>query len=109
MALEDLAMMRSVHGATVLYPSDANSAARLTAVMRDLQGISYLRTTRGAYPVLYGADEPFPIPGSKLVHASDRDDVTLIGAGVTVHNCIEAAQLLSGSGVGARVLDAYSI
>jgi transketolase len=108
MALEDLAMMRSVHGSTVLYPSDANSAARLTDAMRVLPGISYLRTTRGAYPVLYGADESFPIPGSKVVHASERDDVTLIGAGVTVHNCIAAA-LLIDSGIRARVLDAYSI
>ena len=109
MALEDLAMMRSVHGSTVLYPSDANSAARLTEAMRVLPGISYLRTTRGAYPVLYDAQQVFPIPGSKVVRASDRDDVTLIGAGVTVHNCIAAAQLLTGRGVQARVLDAYSI
>lgn len=109
MALEDLAMMRSVHGSTVLYPSDANSAARLTSTMRDLHGISYLRTTRGAYPVLYEGDEPFPIPGSKLLHSSTDDDVTLIGAGVTVHNSLEAARLLSGRGIHARVLDAYTI
>jgi transketolase len=109
MALEDLAMMRSVHGSTVLYPSDANSAARLTEAMRVLPGISYLRTTRGAYPVLYDAHEVFPIPGSKVLRASQRDQVTLIGAGVAVHNCIEAARLLTGRGVQARVLDAYSI
>jgi transketolase len=109
MALEDLAMMRSVHGSTVLYPSDANSAARLTDAMRVLPGISYLRTTRGAYPVLYDANEVFPIPGSKVLRASQRDQVTLIGAGVTVHNCIAAAQLLTGRGMQARVLDAYSI
>jgi transketolase len=109
LALEDLAMMRSVHGSTVLYPSDANSAARLTDAMRALPGVSYLRTTRGAYPVLYDAHEPFPIPGSKVLRASPRDQLTLIGAGVTVHNCIEAARLLSDRGVPARVLDAYSI
>jgi transketolase len=109
MALEDLAMMRSVHGSTVLYPSDAASTARLTDAMRRLTGISYLRTTRGAYPVLYRPDETFPIPGSKVVRAGDDDDVTLIGAGVTVHNCLEAARLLTGRGIQARVLDAYCV
>jgi transketolase len=50
MALEDLAMMRSIYGATVLYPSDATSAAALVGLMADTEGIRYLRTTRGAYP-----------------------------------------------------------
>jgi transketolase len=109
MALEDLSMMRSVHGSTVLYPSDATSASRLTEAMRTRAGISYLRTTRGAYPVLYAPDEPFPIPGSKVVRSGEHDDVTLIGAGVTVHNCLEAARLLTQRGVRARVLDAYSV
>jgi transketolase len=109
MALEDLAMMRSVHGSTVLYPSDATSTARLTDAMRTLPGISYLRTTRGAYPVLYAPDQPFPIPGSKIVRSGEHDDVTLIGAGVTVHHCLEAARLLTERGVQARVLDAYSV
>ena len=57
MALEDLAMLRAVHGSTVLYPSDATSAAALTAAMADRDGICYLRTTRGACPVLYDAGE----------------------------------------------------
>jgi transketolase len=109
MALEDLAMMRSVHGSTVLYPSDATSTARLTDAMRTLPGISYLRTTRGAYPVLYAPDQPFPIPGSKVVRSGEHDDVTLIGAGVTVHHCLEAARLLTERGVQARVLDAYCV
>src|SRR5213079_3572730 len=54
MALEDLAMMRAVHGSTVLYPSDATSTAQLVAEMAGRGGVVYLRTTRGAYPVLYG-------------------------------------------------------
>src|SRR5437762_519419 len=67
MALEDLAMMRAIHGSTVLYPSDATSAASLVVAMADHSGISYLRTTRGAYPVLYDPGTRFPIGGSKLV------------------------------------------
>ncbi|MGH3475880.1 MAG: transketolase [Nocardioidaceae bacterium] len=109
MALEDLAMMRSVHGSTVLYPSDATSTASLTRTMRRLSGISYLRTTRGAYPVLYPSTERFPVPGSKVIRASVSDDITLIGAGVTVHNCLDAARLLARDGLRARVIDAYSI
>jgi transketolase len=109
MGLEDLAAMRAVHGSTVLYPSDANSAAALTAAMADLTGVSYLRTTRGAYPVLYGADEAFPVGGSKVLRFSSDDRVLLAGAGVTVHTCLEAAERLAERGVPARVIDLYSV
>ncbi|MGW7066745.1 transketolase [Streptomyces sp. NPDC054855] len=109
MGVEDLAMMRAVHGSTVLYPSDATSATALTAAMADLDGISYLRTTRGAYPVLYADDESFPVGGSKTLRSGDDDQVTLIGAGVTLHECLAAADDLAAAGVRARVIDAYSI
>ncbi|MBV8526796.1 MAG: transketolase [Candidatus Dormibacteraeota bacterium] len=109
MALEDLSSMRSVHTSTVLYPSDAVSAAKLTEAMADLEGISFMRTTRGAYPVLYGNDEQFPIGGSKVLRRSDADVATLIGAGVTLHICLAAADELAGSGVAVRVIDCYSV
>jgi len=109
MALEDLAMLRAVHGSTVLYPSDATSAAALVAAMADLDGISYMRTTRGAYPVLYPSGEQFPVGGSKVLRSSDSDQVTLIGAGVTLHECLAAADQLRGDGITARVIDLYSV
>ncbi|WP_405689870.1 transketolase [Streptomyces sp. NBC_00057] len=109
MGLEDIAMMRAVHGSTVLYPSDATSAAALTAAMAYLDGISYLRTTRGAYPVLYAPDETFPVGGSKTLRASDSDKVTLIGAGVTLHECLAAADQLAAENVPVRVVDLYSV
>ncbi len=109
MALEDLAMMRAVHGSTVLYPSDATSTAQLVAEMAGRDGIVYLRTTRGAYPVLYRPDEAFPPGGSKLVRSGPGDRVTLIGAGVTLHNSLAAAGELARDGIAARVLDLYSI
>src|SRR5450756_455468 len=71
MGLEDSAALRAVHGSTVLYPSDATSAAALTAEMVHTSGVVYLRTTRGAYPVLYAAGEEFPVRGSKVVRRSD--------------------------------------
>jgi transketolase len=109
MALEDLAMMRAVHGSTVLYPSDATSAAALVAAMADQDGVSYLRTTRGAYPVLYDAGETFPIGGCKVLRSSPEDQVTLIGAGVTLHACLAAAGQLESEGIRARVIDLYSV
>jgi transketolase len=109
MALEDLAMMRAVHGSTVLYPCDATSAAALVQVMAGTEGISYLRTTRGAYPVIYQAGEPFPAGGAKVLRSNGADDVTLIGAGVTVHECLKAADMLAVDGIDARVIDCYSV
>jgi transketolase len=109
MGLEDLAMMRAVHGSTVLYPSDATSAAALVAAMADRPGIKYMRTTRGAYPVLYPPSEEFPIGGCKVLKESANDQVTLIGAGVTLHSCLSAAQLLGDDGIPARVIDLYCI
>ncbi|WP_392666809.1 transketolase [Streptomyces sp. LN785] len=110
MGVEDLAMMRAILGSTVLYPSDATSAAALTAAMADIEGISYLRTTRGAYPVLYAEDETFPPGGSKTLRGgSDDDQVTLIGAGVTLHECLAAAEELASDGIPARVIDLYSV
>jgi transketolase len=109
MALEDIAMMRAVHGSTVLYPSDGTSTVALVDAMADRPGISYLRTTRGAYPVLYEAGEPFPIGGSKVLRSSQHDDVTLVGAGVTLHAALEAADALLQRGIRARVIDCYSV
>ncbi|MGP5414133.1 transketolase [Brachybacterium paraconglomeratum] len=109
MGLEDLAMMAATQGSTVLYPSDATSTAALVAAMADLHGVSYLRTTRGGYPVLYGPEEEFPVGGSKTLRRSAHDAVTLIGAGVTLHEALGAADALAEEGVQARVLDAYSV
>ena len=109
MGLEDLAMMRAVQGSSVFYPSDAVSAAALVDVMAQTDGITYLRTTRGAYPVLYDNGESFPAGGSKVLRSGPSDAVTLIGAGVTLHECLRAADQLALDGIHARVIDLYSI
>ena len=109
MGLEDIAMMRAVHGSTVLAPSDATSAAALTVAMAGLPGISYMRATRGAYPVLYEAGEPFPIGGSRTLHAGEQDQVALLAAGVTVHECLKAREGLAQEGISVRVVDLYSV
>jgi transketolase len=109
MALEDLAAMRAVHGSTVLYPSDATSAAKLTGIMAETEGVIFMRTTRGGYPVLYEGAEEFRVGGAKVVRQSERDQVALIGAGVTLHNCLAAAEELAEKGIAARVIDLYSV
>ena len=109
MALEDLAEFRAVHGSTVLYPCDGNQTAALVRAMADLDGISYLRTTRADTPVLYGPDEAFPVGGSKTLRSSDADDVTIVAAGITVHEALKAADALAEDGIQARVIDCYSV
>jgi transketolase len=109
MALEDIAALRAVNGSTVLHPCDANQTARLVAELAEREGISYLRTLRPATPVLYGPEEDFPIGGSKVPRSSDEDEVAIVGAGITVHEALKAADALAEEGVNARVIDLYSI
>jgi transketolase len=109
MALEDLSAFRALHGSTVLYPADAHATVKLVTEMCDLEGVSYLRTTREATPILYGADEAFPIGGSKILASTDHDDVALVGAGVTLHQCLTAHDTLGAKGITARVIDCYSV
>src|ERR671937_800112 len=109
MGLEDIAMIRAVHGSPILHPCDANQTAKHVATMADTEGIVFLRTLRPNTPVIYGADEEFPIGGSRVLRSSEDDDVTVVGAGVTVHEALKAAETLAYEGVNLRVIDAYSI
>jgi len=109
MALEDLAEFRALGGSVVLYPSDPNQTVKLVQLMADFDGISYLRSTRSGLPTIYGRDEEFPIGGAKVVRESDDDQVTLIGAGVTLHESLKAADQLAEEGISARVIDLYSV
>ncbi|HEY8171049.1 MAG TPA: transketolase [Candidatus Limnocylindria bacterium] len=109
MALEDLASLRAIHGSTVLYPSDANQAAALVPQMADREGIVYMRTTREKTPVIYAPGEEFHIGGSRVVRETDDDAVTIIGAGITLHEAVKAADTLADEGISARVIDLYSV
>jgi transketolase len=113
MGLEDLAMLRAVEGSTVLYPCCANQTLELVAAMADLPGVSYLRTTREALPVLYSvpgpAQEPFVVGGSRVIRHAVNDAVTVVAAGITVHEALAAHDRLAERGIPIRVVDAYSI
>ena len=109
MALEDLAAMRAVPGSTVLYPCDGVSAERMVEVVARQAGIGYIRTTRPKTPVIYPNDEAFPVPGFKVVRRSDKDVAAIVGAGITLHEALKAADELQKQGVAVRVIDLYCV
>ncbi len=109
MALEDLAMFRTVLNGVVLYPSDAISTEKLVAEAAVHKGNVYIRTTRKDTAILYNQDEKFPIGGSKTLKSSADDKVTVIGAGVTLHEALAAYEELKKEDINIRVIDLYSI
>ncbi len=109
MALEDLAMFRSILDGVVLYPCDAVSTEKLVEQAAKHKGIVYIRTTRGSTPVVYHQDEPFPIGGSKSLRKSETDQATVVGAGITLHQALNAHEILKKEGILVRVIDLYSI
>lgn len=109
MALEDLAMMRAIPGSTVFYPCDAVSTEKLVALAAGIPGIVYLRTSRPKTPVVYSNQEPFVRGGSKTLRSSPADRVTLVAAGVTLHEAVAAAKQLEADGISARVIDLYCV
>ncbi len=109
MGLEDLAIFRSIPGCVVLYPCDARSTEGCLAAMAEHFGLSYLRTTRPATPLLYPPEESFSIGGSKVLRRATGDQVTVIAAGITVFEALKAADELKKNNIGVRVIDAYSV
>lgn len=110
MGLEDIATMRCLPNAVVLYPSDAVSTHKLVEQMaRYGDGISYLRTTRMETPVLYDNDEQFVIGGCKVLKQSENDVACVVGAGVTLHEALKAYAVLAQQNIFIAVIDVYSI
>ena len=109
MALEDLAMMRAQPNMTVVYPCDAVSTDRLIEAMAGHPGPAYMRTSRPKTPVIYKADETFPIGGLKVLRQSAADVATVVGAGVTVFEALKAHEDLAKQKVSIRVIDLYSL
>ena len=109
MGLEDVSMLRAVLGSAVLCPADGVAAEKLTCLAANHDGVSYLRTARPDVAVIYGNDEPFEFGGSKVLRSSLADRVTLVAAGVTLHEALAAADLLAAEAIAARVIDCYSI
>jgi len=109
MGLEDMALFRTLVDSVVLYPADDTATAALVRQMADHRGICFMRTTRQDLPRLYETGEEFSIGGSKTLRHSDDDRVTLVGAGITLHEALKAADTLAAEGIHARVIDVYSV
>lgn len=109
MGLEDVAMFRTIPGSTVFYPSDAVSTERAIELAANTKGICFVRTSRPATAVIYTNKEYFAVGKGKVVKFSAKDQVLLIGAGVTLYEALKAADELSKVGVKARVIDPFTI
>lgn len=109
MGLEDMAMMRSIQGSTVLYPSDGVSGERMVELAARTPGIVYIRTTRPKTPVIYSNESRFEVGGCKILRAGHDDRLTVVAAGITVHEALRAAEMLRKEGVPVRVIDLYSV
>lgn len=104
MGLEDLSLFRSIHGSTVLYPSDAISTERLTELALGQKGIVYMRTSRPETPILYSNEDQFAIGGSRVFEPSSKPIATVVAAGITLHEALKAQKEIP-----IRVIDCYSI
>lgn len=109
MGLEDIAMFGVLPDSVVLHPSDAVSTAKLLPQMVSHKGISYLRTLRPKTAILYESTEAFPIGGSKILRQAQDDILTVVAAGITVHESLKAYEILKNEGIFIRIVDAYSI
>ena len=109
MGLEDLSMFRSIPNAAVLYPSDAVAAERLVAEAAAYEGIVFIRTSRPNTKIIYENSEQFPIGGSKVVRSSGEDQITVVAAGITLHQALKAYDQLQTGGISIRVIDLYSV
>ena len=110
MALEDIAIMRTLPGSIILYPSDAISTYALVDLMHHYShGISYLRITRAETPVLYNATEAFHIGGCKILKKSNSDQACIVTAGITLFEALKASDMLGKEGIFVSIIDLYSI
>jgi transketolase len=109
MALEDLAMMRGVPNCTVLYPCDGVSAERLIALSASTPGPVYIRLSRPKTDVIYDPARSFVVGGSATLRESASDAATVVAAGITVFEALEAHKTLAADGIAIRVIDAYSV
>jgi transketolase len=109
MGLEDIAIFRTIRDSVVLHPCDAIATEKLVEQAARHVGMVYLRTMRQKTPILYEANEDFPIGGSKILRNSEDDTVTIVAAGATVHEALAAYEMLRHENIFVRVIDAYCL
>lgn len=104
---EDIALMRTIPGMTVINPSDGVSAARLLTQAVEMDGPCYIRLGRAAVPVFYGDDDEIILGRANTVR--DGKDVTVIATGIMVSDAVEAAGRLAEEGIDVRVIDIHTV
>lgn len=104
---EDIALMRTVPGMTVINPSDGNSAKKLIKEAVAMKGPCYIRLGRAKVPQFYGDDPDITIGKGNLLR--EGKDITIIATGILVSSAVEAAEALAAKGVDARVIDIHTI
>ncbi len=105
---EDLALMRTIPGMTVINPSDAASTKiLLSRAVNDIDGPCYIRLGRAAVPVFYSAADDLKVGKGKVLR--EGKDVTVIATGVMVASAMEAASELAEEGTDVRVIDMHTI
>lgn len=109
MGLEDIALFRTIQDCAILYPSDAVSMERAVYLAAENPGNIYIRSTRMDTPVLYNNETSFKIGGSKIVRESVYDSITVVGAGVTLHEALKAYEQLKERNIFIRVVDLFSV
>ncbi|EDV49894.1 transketolase-like protein 2 [Drosophila erecta] len=109
MGLEDIAMFRTIPGSTIFYPSDAVSTERAVELAANTKGVCFIRTSRPNTCVIYDNEEPFTIGRGKVVRQKSSDEVLLIGAGITLYECLAAADQLEKNCITVRVIDPFTV
>ncbi len=109
MGLEDLGIFRSLPNSIVLYPSDAISTEKLVLLAKKSKGIKYIRTTRNKTPIIYSEKEKFPLKDFKILKQSKKDKLTIIGAGITLHESLTAHEKLKQNKINTAVIDLYCV
>ena len=104
---EDIALMRTIPGMTVLNPCDAVSAGKLLEKAVEMDGPCYLRFGRSAVPVFYNDDADFEI--GRGITLRDGKDITVIATGIMVNEAMMAADELAEDGIDVRVIDMHTI
>ncbi|KAF4026588.1 TKTL1 [Cervus elaphus hippelaphus] len=109
MALEDLAMFRAIPNCTIFYPSDAVSTEHAVFLAANTKGMCYIRTSRPETAIIYTPQESFEIGQAKVIRQSVNDKITVVGAGITLHEALAAADDLSKQDISIRVIDLFTI
>lgn len=106
--IEDVALMRAIPNMTVVSPADGTEARAAVRAIADYKGPVYLRLSRLAMPILFDPDT-YQFRLGKGYVMRDGSDVTLIGAGLLLHEAVKAADMLSQEGISVRLIDLATI